>query len=54
MLKTIEETCRILRCSRTTVYKLINQGKLVRVKVLPGVARITHDSIKALLAASVA
>jgi hypothetical protein len=53
MLKTIPETCRILKCGRTSVHKLINEGKLERVKPLPGKSLITLDSIDALIAQSV-
>ncbi|WP_098106352.1 helix-turn-helix domain-containing protein [Novosphingobium sp. PC22D] len=49
MLKTIPETCRILKCGRTSVHKLINEGKLDRVKPLPGKSLITQESIEALI-----
>jgi excisionase family DNA binding protein len=52
MLKTVKETQKLLNCSRSTVYKLINEGKLTRVKVL-GATRITADSIAALIKSSV-
>jgi excisionase family DNA binding protein len=52
MLKTIKETCAILRCGRTAVYDLIKQGKLERVKPLKGKALITKASIDALIECS--
>ena len=46
---TIEETVKRLRVSRTTVYALIGEGKLVRVKIGKR-AFVTAASVEALLA----
>lgn len=47
MLYTIRETARSLRIGRTTVYKLIRQGRLEKVK-LNNSTRVTVRSIVAL------
>lgn len=41
----VDETCSILSIGRTTLYRLISEGKLRTVK-LYGATRITDDSIR--------
>ena len=45
---SIDETADLLRCSRSYVYKLINSGYLLRIKIGRR-ALITSDSIDRLL-----
>ena len=45
---TIEEARRVLSCGRTSLYRLINEGKLVR-RHIGRRALITTKSIRALL-----
>lgn len=54
ILVTIAEAARVLSVGRTTIYKLVAQGKLARRKLTTGqngVVRITWASVKALLPA---
>ncbi|WP_156843139.1 helix-turn-helix domain-containing protein [Novosphingobium aquimarinum] len=51
MLKTVKEAQKLLKCSRSTINKLMNQKKLKRVNIL-GATRITAASIKALIRSS--
>lgn len=44
MLRSIDQTCLLLAVSRSTVYRLIESGKLKRVYVR-GVPRITQTSL---------
>lgn len=44
---TIPETCRTLRISRATVYRLLRAGTLTRLKSGNGAVFVTKDSIKA-------
>lgn len=48
---TIPEACKSLRISRSSLYRLIDAGKLVRVKpsssARSGAARITRESFDA-------
>ena len=45
--RSINSTCRDLDCGRTTVYKLINEGRLKTFKA-GGKTLITYSSIKEL------
>jgi hypothetical protein len=51
MLKTVKETQKLLKCSRSTINKLMDQKKLEKVKIL-GATRITTSSITALIRSS--
>jgi excisionase family DNA binding protein len=44
-LVTISEAMATLACSRATIYRLIDDGQLVRVKPRAGMARITGRSL---------
>lgn len=48
MLHTINDTCKLLSIGRTTVYRLIDDGHLERVKIGQRTL-VTHDSICALI-----
>ena len=48
MLRSIDQTCALLAVSRSTVYRLIESGKLRRVYVR-GVPRITQESLSELV-----
>jgi excisionase family DNA binding protein len=48
LLRTIEETQRLLRCSRSTVYELGNSGRLQFVK-LGRSTRVNDASIRTLV-----
>ncbi len=46
---TVKDTARLIGCSRSTVYELINEGRLEAFK-LGAATRITMASVKALIA----
>lgn len=49
LLFTIEQTEHLLNISRSTINRWADIGKLTKIKLGPGSARITSDSIYALL-----
>lgn len=49
LVLTVEETRAALRIGRTTIYKLIDHGRLKTVKI-GNATRITMESIRALVA----
>lgn len=48
-LITVEATCNLLSCSRSTVYSLIRAGKLRPVKLTPGCTRFARADVEALV-----
>lgn len=50
VLLTVEQTCKLLNCGRTTVFALLASGKLERVK-LQRATRISVRSIRQLVGA---
>jgi excisionase family DNA binding protein len=44
-LRTIKAAMRVLGVGKTTIYELVNAGKLKKVKVGPRGSRITQDSL---------
>src|SRR5262249_176889 len=50
-LHTIQNTCKILGCGRSTVYELIGKGRLDARKILTA-TRITDESIRALISSA--
>ncbi|MCJ2037610.1 helix-turn-helix domain-containing protein [Methylobacterium sp. E-041] len=48
LLHRINDTCDMLGVGRTTLYRLIAEGKLVTVKVY-GSSRVTDESIRAFM-----
>ncbi|PVX75597.1 helix-turn-helix transcriptional regulator [Paraburkholderia unamae] len=51
-LHTINATADALKVSRATIYRLAREGKLVRIQLGENSSRITDDSIRAFLVAS--
>src|SRR5262245_27559442 len=53
LLLTMNEAAQLLACSRSTLYNLIHEKKVVGVKLLGGV-RITAESVRKLVAELIA
>lgn len=51
-LHTINATAAALQVSRNTVYRLAREGKLIRIQIGENSSRITDDSIRDFLVAS--
>lgn len=52
-LHRINEAAAALGVSRATIYRMAKEGKIVRVQIGENSSRITDDSIRAFLVASV-
>lgn len=50
MFLTVAGVARRLKCSRNTVYRLIERGELPRVKVGPKTTRIPDEAVDAFIA----
>ena len=48
-LLTVKEVCELLSVSKTTVYKLIKEGKLHPIKLTPKATRFSMEDIEALI-----
>ena len=51
-LHTINATAAALKVSRNTIYRLAREGKLVRIQIGENSSRITDESVRAFLVAS--
>lgn len=51
-LHTINATAAALKVSRATIYRLAREGKLVRIQIGENSSRITDDSIRNFVVAS--
>jgi excisionase family DNA binding protein len=49
VLLTVPEACRMLRCSRATLYKLRNAGRIDMLKLGHRTTRVTKQSIDRLM-----
>lgn len=49
-LVTIDEAARQIQASRSTIYRLIERGRLRKIQVLPGMPRIAMAEIRRLAA----